>query len=64
MIEDFETIDEAIMSIPGENGFWKSANHKNFRDAFDTLVAKGFTENEAFSFLDSVYWNVAAEFGS
>lgn len=59
----FNTLKEAIASIPGEDGWHKSNSELAYLTSAQYLVRRGFTEEEAFSLLNSLYWGAASCFG-
>lgn len=62
--EEAMSLSEKIESIPGSEGWWKSSGKEDFLKMAQTLIAKGFSEEEAVSLLESAYHAVSGEFGS
>jgi hypothetical protein len=57
------TLEEKIVKIPGEDGWWKGYEEKNYVEFARILIAKDLTEDEAVEFLSDCYHSVANCYG-
>lgn len=60
---DISSLEEKVLAIPGEDGFWKSYVGDVYIDAAKSMVEQGFGEDEAVSMLNQLYSGAADCFG-
>ena len=53
-------LEERILQIPGEDGFWKKSSGEVFVKAAHSLVELGMNEDRAYDILRELYYATAA----
>jgi hypothetical protein len=57
------TLRAAVIGIPGPDGYWKARAEQEYLAAAKTLVERGFTDEQAASLLEGLYWAAAECYG-